>query len=78
MNQETTNLNELKKEIIIERLMQAPPTIKISFGMSGGNFMEREELIQNVKSDTAIGKNIVNIQMAYLKAFKTGIFNLGN
>jgi len=64
------NLEELKKEIAIERLRQAPPTIKVSFGMSDGRFMDRDELIENIKKDTEIGKKIVSIQLAYLKAFK--------
>ena len=69
------NMEELKKEIVIERLRQAPSNIKISFGMSKGEFMERDVLIDNVKKDTEIGKNIVNIQIEYLKAFKKGFLS---
>ena len=66
-------LFEIKKEITIERLRQAPPTVEVSFGMSNGNFMNRDELIKNVQEDTEIGKRIINIQLEYLKAFKHGL-----
>lgn len=78
MMEENNNLEELKKEIVIERLRQAPPNIKISFGMSKGEFMERDALIENVKENTEIGKNIVNVQMEYLKVFKTGFISGAN
>ncbi|MCK4708624.1 MAG: hypothetical protein KAU21_08410 [Gammaproteobacteria bacterium] len=65
-------LFEVRKEITIERLRQAPPTVKISFGSSNGNFMDRNELIENVQNNTEIGKRIVEIQLGYLKAFKSG------
>jgi len=74
MNDEKGNdFGELKKKIVIERLMQAPPTMKISFGEQDGTFMSRDELIEHVKRDTDIGKNVVNVQLAYLKAFKKGV-----
>jgi len=65
-------IEELKKKIAIERLRQAPPTVKISFGMSKGKFMDRDELITNVEKNTEIGNKIINLQLAYLKAFKQG------
>ena len=43
--------------------------------MSKGEFMERDTLIENVKKNTEIGKNIINVQMEYLKAFKTGFIS---
>ena len=64
--------SEIKKEIVIERLRQAPPSVKISFGMSEGKFMNRDELIKNVEQDTDLGNKIVNLQLEYLKAFKKG------
>jgi len=63
---------EIKKEIVIERLRQAPPSVKISFGMSEGKFMDRDELIENVEKGTVLGNKIVNLQLEYLKAFKAG------
>jgi hypothetical protein len=69
---EQEDLEELKKKIVIERLRQAPPNVKVSFGMSNGKFMERDELIKNVEENTEIGNKIIKIQLNYLKAFKEG------
>jgi len=66
------NIEEIKKEIAIERLRQAPSTIKISFGNNGG-FMNRDEMIKQVLDNTETGKKIINLQLEYLKAFKKGI-----
>ena len=65
-------INEIKKEIVVERLRQAPPNVKISFGISEGNFMDRDELIENVEKNTDIGNKIIEVQLTYLKAFKSG------
>jgi|APSaa5957512576_1039674.scaffolds.fasta_scaffold17093_4 hypothetical protein len=69
---EKEEISEIKKRIVIERLRQAPPTVNISFGMPEGKFMNRDELIKNVETNTEIGEKIVNIQLAYLKEFKKG------
>lgn len=66
-------LDELEKQITIERLMQAPPTIKVSFGMSNGKFLDRDELIHEVKEDSDMGKRIIKVQLEYLRAFKREI-----
>lgn len=71
MNEE--NLEEIKKEIVIERLRQAPSTIKVSFGNSG-EFMNRDEMIKDVTNNTEIGKRIIKLQLEYLKAFKKMAF----
>ncbi len=63
---------QLKKEIVIERLRQTPLNFKVSFGMSDGKFMNRDDLIRNIEGDTDIGKRVVQIQLAYLKAFRAG------
>lgn len=73
MKEEKIEIGELEKQITIARLRQAPPNVKISFGMSNGNFLNRDELIQQVQTDTAIGQKIIKVQMAYLKAFKNSL-----
>lgn len=70
-NEKEENIEELKKEIVIERLRQAPHSVEIAFG-STSEFMNRDELIEQVQKDTEIGKRIVKIQLEYLKAFKKG------
>jgi len=72
MKEKKENIDELKKEIVIERLRQAPPTVKIAFG-SLNEFMNRDELIEQVEKETDIGKRIVKIQLEYLKSFKRGM-----
>ena len=70
---EKNDLEELKKEIVIARLSQASPNIKISFGMSDGKFLGREELINQVKNNTEMGNRIIKVQLEYMKAFKKGM-----
>ena len=69
-------IESLKKEIVLERLRQAPPTVKIAFG-SMNEFMNRDELIEQVQKETDIGKKIVKIQLEYLRAFKKGMLQGG-
>lgn len=71
------DIEEIKKEIAIERLRQAPPTVKVSFGTKNEGFMSRDEMIEQVEKDTEIGKRIVKIQLEYLKAFKKGMLHGG-
>ena len=72
MKEEQRNLEEIKKEIAIERLRQTPPNVKVSFGDSRGDFMNRDEMIEQVEKNTELGKRIVKVQLEYLKAFKLG------
>jgi len=67
------SIDEIKKQIAIERLRQTPSTVRISFGTSGVDFMNRDEMIEQVEKDTDIGKKIIKIQLEYLKSFKESI-----
>ncbi len=69
MSEKSQEIEQLKKEIVIARLRQAPPTVKIAFG-SLNEFMNRDELIEQVEKETEIGKKIIKIQLEYLRAFK--------
>jgi hypothetical protein len=71
--EEDLSIEELEKQITLARLRQAPPTVKVSLGMSDGKFLSRDELIQQVQQDTAIGQKIIKVQMAYLKALKNNL-----
>ena len=68
-NKEQKALEGIKKETAIERLRQAPASVKISFG-SKGEFMNRDKMIEEIQNNTEIGKRIIKIQLEYLKAFK--------
>ncbi len=59
------------KELVIARLETLPPDRKLSIG----NFGEftKEELIQHVKGDDAIGHKMVEIEMEFLRAIKEGL-----
>ena len=72
---EENDYKEIEKEIVVERLRQTPPSFSISLGSKDGKFMNRDDLIEEVKKDSEIGEEIVNIQLAYLRAFKKGIFS---
>ena len=72
MSDKSKEIEKIKKEIVIERLLQAPPTVKIAFG-SLNEFMDRDELIEQVQKETEIGKRIIKIHLEYLKAFKKGM-----
>jgi len=72
---EENEYKEIEKEIVLERLRQVPPTFKISLGSAEGKFMNRDDLIEEVKKESSIGEEIINIQLAYLRAFKKGAFS---
>ena len=72
---EENDCKKIEKEIVIERLRQAPPTFKISLGALNGKFMDRDDLIEEVEKDSEIGEEITHIQLNYLRAFKKGIFS---
>ena len=57
---------EIKKLIII-RLQTMPPTMKVSLGSAG--VFDREQLIEEVKNDTEIGKKIIETHLNYLRSF---------
>lgn len=62
--------NEEIKKIILLRLETMPDNIKVSIG-SEGEF-SKQELINEVKEETKLGKMIIEIQLEYLRAMKTG------
>ncbi len=67
--EESLEIDKLKKEIVIERLRQTSPKVRVSFG-GLGKFMDRDDLIEQVKNGTDIGDKIVKVQIAYMQAFK--------
>lgn len=59
------------KEIVIARIdAQMPSNLKLSIGSYGA--MSKEELIDHVKKDDIIGKQIVTVHMSFLKALVSG------
>ena len=63
---------ELVKEIVVERIKSMSPNVKIALGSRGG-FLNKDQLLEEVKNNTQIGEKIINIQLRYLQALKEGL-----
>lgn len=59
------------KELVITRLETLPTDKKISIG--GFGEFTKDELINNVKEESEVGKKIIEIELEFLRAFKKGI-----
>lgn len=64
-------IDEDIKKLVIARLEVLPPDKKISIG-SIGEFT-KEELIESVKNEDALGKKIIQIELEFLQALKGGV-----
>lgn len=58
------------KELVIARLDVMPSNVKVSIG-SFGTF-SKNELKEHVKDNDEVGKKVVEVQMAFLRAIKDG------
>ncbi|MEK6902142.1 MAG: hypothetical protein AABX02_00965 [archaeon] len=56
------------RELVLARLASMPKNIGVHLGSNGT--LTREDLIRHVKKDDALGKKIVETQLAYLRAMK--------
>ncbi len=63
--------NELKETIII-RIEALPSNLKLSIG--GGNSLTKDEMIEHVKKEDEIGKQIINSHLSFMKAIAKGDF----
>lgn len=61
--------NEIK-ELVLARLETLPSNKKISIGSSGE--FSKDELIAHVKKGDPVGKKIIDIELSFLRALKTG------
>ncbi|MEK6920636.1 MAG: hypothetical protein AABX82_02035 [Nanoarchaeota archaeon] len=64
-------IDEDIKKLVIARLEVLPSDKKISIG-SIGEFT-KEQLIQSVKNEDAIGRKMIQIEIEFLQALKEGI-----
>lgn len=64
------DMEEIKKLVIV-RLEAMPDSIRVSIG-SEGKKLSKEDLIKHVKDKDKLGEMIVEMQLKYLKAMKTG------
>lgn len=59
------------KELVIARLDVLPPNIKVSIGADGE--FTKSELIEHVKDGDTIGRQIIEIELTFLRALKDGV-----
>ncbi|MFH1537287.1 MAG: hypothetical protein ABID45_04820 [Patescibacteria group bacterium] len=63
-------LNENIKRLVIARLEVLPSDRKISLGSEGS--FTKEEMINHVEENDAVGKKISQVQLEYLQMLKEG------
>ncbi len=73
MQKEDKNKEKEIKKLVIARLDALPSNISISVG-SEGHF-NKTELIKQINNDTEIGRKMIEIELAYLRKLKEGIFH---
>ncbi len=55
-------------DLVVARLEALPPNIAMSIGGEGG--LDVEELIKRVKACDEVGKQIIEMQLVYLRSLK--------
>ncbi|OGZ45260.1 MAG: hypothetical protein A3C84_02935 [Candidatus Ryanbacteria bacterium RIFCSPHIGHO2_02_FULL_48_12] len=60
------------QELVIARLRTLPDGKEISMGADGE--FTKEELIEHVRVNDAVGKKMIDVEMGFLRALKEGIF----
>ena len=65
-------IEKLVKEIVIERIKNMAPNVKIALG-SKGKFLSKEGLLSEVIKGSPTGKKIIEIQLRSMRALKKGI-----
>jgi len=58
-------------DVVIARLRAIPDNALITIGSPEGS-LSKEQLINEVKNLTPLGKEIIRMQMSYLRSFKRG------
>lgn len=67
----TEEISREIKELIVARLDAIPQDKKISIGKYGD--FTKDELIDNVKNSSEVGRKIVEIELEFLRAMKQGV-----
>lgn len=57
------------RELVIARVRATPKNVRVSIGSQD---YTKEQLIENVEENTEVGKEIIEIQMQYLRALASG------
>ena len=69
MSEEGTKEEGLK-ELVLARLDTIPPNFKLSIGDFGT--LTKEEMMESVKSGSELGKQIMQMQLNFIKALTSG------
>lgn len=64
-------ISQTEKELVIARLETYPTNIGTLIGSDNKPY-SKKDLIDNVAQGTAVGKQIVDIELSYLKDLATG------
>lgn len=64
--------NEEIKKLVIARLEAIPENYRLSIG-SSPEPLTREDMIMHVKNEDETGKKIMEIELSFLRAMKTGL-----
>ncbi|HBL39684.1 TPA: hypothetical protein DDZ10_03375 [Candidatus Uhrbacteria bacterium] len=60
------------RQIVLARLETLPEDTGMSIGFAGE--LNKQELISHVKNGDMIGQTIIDAEMQFLQALKTGVF----
>ena len=72
INLEKENYNEDIINLVIARLQSLPPNVAISIGGDDGEkSLKINELIEHIRSSDEIGKKMIDVQLAYMRSFKS-------
>lgn len=66
---ENSELQEDIKKLVLARIMAASNDLRIAIGSTE---YTKEEIIKNIKAENEIGKEIIEIQMEYLRDMAQG------
>lgn len=75
MPEEKQKINPELKEIIIQRVLSSklPENIRLSIGNLSKEPMGILEIAKHIQQEDEIGKIIIEMELAYLKALKEGV-----
>lgn len=63
------NLQQQIKDLVIARILTLPDDVSLSVGDED---LKREQLIEHVKKEDEIGKNIVDMQLEFIRDMASG------
>lgn len=62
-------IEEKSRELVIERIKATSGNLKISIGSTE---YSKQEILKSLKEDSELGKEIIDIQLEYLRSMASG------